>query len=380
MATSPERRDVGTDTCNSSPPSALHLPSSQDLKPALGRDLLAPSAVNRVPDLLRLPLELRWQIFRTLICADEHQICAHAQTHLPFIIWNGGKRELATKTGVQLSVLLINRQIYQELIPLLYSENLIYLEQFFGSDPIKILQRYSHSPVFLPRTLHSTYMGRFVRQIGFSVLQGTPLDSTAPPPHTCLCPPKYDDVAFIGSNRLRLEIDCQELRQHLPNLQLTYVNIFTHPQRPEEKFLICLIKTLHTLPGRRILVIHGSNREKVRVSNILRLSVSQSADLVLGGCLCYFQSSRDFRTTPPRGVYHSSSPPRRIWFENVLWIRYHSHCTLTPYSFRRVKGSLIGCLLCRAEKACVHDPAYKPRRLAQGGHFSWPYYRRINLE
>lgn len=162
MATSLERRDVGTKPYNSSPPLTLLLSSSQDVKPALGRDLPAPSTVNGAPYLLRLPLELRWQIFRTFVRADMHQICAHAQTHHPFIVWNGGKRELAPKTGVQLSVLLLNRQIYQELMPLLYSENLIYLEHFFGSDPIKILQRYSHSPVFLPRPLHSTYMGRFV--------------------------------------------------------------------------------------------------------------------------------------------------------------------------------------------------------------------------
>lgn len=361
MATSPERRDVGTDTCNPSPPSALLLPSSQDLKPALGRDLPPPSTVNRVPDLFRLPLELRLQIFGTMICADVHQICAHAHTQLPFIIWNGGKREPATKTGVQLSVLLINRQIFQELIPLLYSENLIYLEHFFGSDPIEILQRYKYSPPFLPRTLHSTFLGRFVRQIGFSVLQRTRLDTSTQ--RFCLCPPKDDDMAFVGSNRLRLEIDCQELRQHLPNLQLTYINIFTHPQRPEEKFLLCLIKTLHTLPGRRILVVHGSNREKVRVSNILRLSVSQSADLVLGGCLCYFESPKHVVITPPRSGYSNPSPPRRFWFENVLWIRYHDSCMLAPHLFGRVKGNLIGCLLCRAEKVCVHDPAYTPRRV-----------------
>lgn len=373
MATSLERRGVGT----SSPPLTLILPSSQDLKPALGRGLPAPSTVNGVPGLLRLPLELRWQIFRTFTRADEHQICSHAQTNLPLIVWNGGKREQAPKTGVQLSVLLLNRQIYQELIPLLYSENLIYLEQFFGSDPNKIVQRYSHSPVFLPRPLHSTYMGTFVKQIGFSVLQETVLHS--PFGYFCVSPPRDDDEVFTGSNRLRLEIDCQELRQNLPNLQLTYVNIFTHPQRPEEKFLLCLLKTLHTLPGRRILVIHGSNREKVRVSNILRLSASQSTDLVVGGCLCYTHSSKDVGTSRPRGDYYNSSPPKRIWFENVLWVRNHTHCMLPPYSSPRIKGCLTGCLLCKVGKACVHDPAYKPRRSAKGQSHLWGQPRRILL-
>lgn len=368
MATSFERRDVVTNPCNSSPPPTFLLPSSQDLKPALGRDLPAPWTINGVPYLLHLPLELRWQIFLPLIRADEYQICAHAQTHMPFVIWNGGKREQAPKTGVQLSVLLLNRQIYQELIPYFYSENLIYLEQFFASDPIKILQRYSRSPVFLPRPLHSTCMGRFVKQIGFSVLQEPRLETAFA--YSCEFPPRADDEIFTGSNRLRFEIDCQQLRQHLPNLQLTYVNIFTHPQKPEEKFLLSLIKTLHTLPGRRILVIHGSNREKVRVSNILRFSASQSTDLVLGGCLCHIQ---DVRASRPRGDFHNSSRDRRIWFENVLWVRDHSRCTLPPYFSRRIKGCLTGCLLCKVGETCVHDPAYKPRRLGQTKYHSWEH-------
>lgn len=361
MATAFERRDVAVNPCNPSPPPTFLLPSSQDLKPALGRDLPAPSTINVAPDLLHLPLELRWQILVPFIRADEHQICAHAQNNLPFIIWNGGKREQAPKTGVQLSVLLISRQIYQELIPLFYSENLIYLEQFFGSDPIKMLQGYSHSPVFLPRPLHSTCMGRFVKQIGFSVLQ-EPVNEIALG-YFCGFSAKTDDGTFNGSNRLRLEIDCQELRQHLPNLQLTYVNIFTHPQKPEEKFLLILIKTLHTLPGRRILVIHGSNREKVRVSNILRFSASQSTDLVVGGCRCHIQDLRARRHTLID--YLDSSRDRRIWFENVLWVRDHSYCTLPASLSRRSKGCLTGCLLCKVGKACVHDPAYKPRRLVR---------------
>lgn len=359
MATPFERLDSAT---ISSPIPTFILPSSQDLRPAIGQDLLASSTINGVPDLLRLPLELRWHIFLPLIRADEPQICEHAQTHLPFIIWNGGKREQAPKTGVQLSVLLLNRQIYQELIPLFYSENLIYLEEFFASDPIKILQRYSCPPVFLPRPLHLTCMGRFVKQIGFSVLQAPVLETALGYLNFCDFPPKTDDEFFNGSNRLRLEIDCQELRQHLPNLQLTYVNIFTHPQKPEEKFLLSLIKTLHTLPGRRILVIHGSNREKMRVSNILRFSASQPTDLVVGGCLCHI---RNIQASRRRGDYQNSSRDRRIWFENVLWVRGHTHCNLPPRFSRRTKGCLTGCLLCKVGKVCVHNPAYKPRRFSQ---------------
>lgn len=366
METPFERLDSATKRRYSSPPPTFLLPSSQDLRPAIGQDPPAPSTINGVPDLLRLPLELRWHIFLPLIRADEHQICEHAQTHLPFIIWNGGKREQAPKTCVQLSVLLLNRQIYQELIPLLYSENLIYLEQFFGSDPIKILQRYSYPPVFLPRPLHLTCMGTFVKQIGFSVLQEPVLETALG--YFCNFPPKTVDEFFNGSNRLRLEIDCQELRQHLPNLQLTYVNIFTHPQKPEEKFLLSLIKTLHTLPGRRILIIHGSNREKVRVSNILRFSASKSTDLVVGGCLCHLQHLQNLQASRRRGVYQYTSRDRRIWFENVLWVRDHPYCNLPPHLSRRTKGCLTGCLLCKVGKACVHDPAYKPRMFCKTLH------------
>lgn len=371
MATSPEIREVGNNTCDHNPPPTLLLPSSQDLKPA--HDLPTSSTANKAPGLLRVPLELRWQIFRPLIRADEHQICAHEQTQLPFIIWNGGKREKAPKTGVQLSVLLLNRQLYRELLPLLYSENLIYLEPFFGSNPIKFLQKHSLLPKLLPIVNNSASVGSFVRQIGFSVLQEPVQSSTS---YSCNSPPEDDDEILNGSNRPRLEIDCRELRQHLPNLQLTYVNIFTHPQRPEEKFLLHLIKTLRTLPGRRILVIHGSNREKLRAINILRSSVSQSTDLVLGGCVCYV--SRGVGIICPRSE-SLDSPPRRIWFENVLWVRNHAHCTLPPSLSRRGKGCLIGCLLCKVGKDCVHDPAYRPERLAAGQNWVWDRRWRILL-
>lgn len=356
MATLLELREVGNNPCNYIPPPTPLLPSSQDLEPGLDHDLPTPSTANEVPDLLRLPLELRWQIFRPLLRADKDQICEHAQTQLPFIIWNGRKRDYAPKTGVQPSVLLLNRQIYRELLPLLYSENLIYLEPFFGSDPVRILRTNSRLPKLLPISLNSASMGRFVKQIGFSVFQ-EPTSMT----YSCSSSPEDDEEIFIGSNRLRLVLYCQELGQHLPNLQLTYVNIFTHPQRPEEGFLLHLIRTLQTLPGRRILVIHGSNREKVRVINILRSSISQSADLVLGSCICYtFRTngtSRSKERTP------DFPPVRRFWFENVLWLRNHPHCTLPPFLSRRVKGCLIGCLLCKVGKGCVHDPAYRPQRL-----------------
>lgn len=119
MATLLELREVGNNPCNYNPPPTPLLQSSQDLEPGLDHDPPNPLTVNEVPALLRLPLELRWQIFRPFIRADEGQICEHEQTQLPFIIWNGGKREQAPKTGVQPSVLRINRQIYRELLPLL---------------------------------------------------------------------------------------------------------------------------------------------------------------------------------------------------------------------------------------------------------------------
>lgn len=230
------------------------------------------------------------------------------------------------------------------------------MEPFFGSDAAKKLVMKSPSPKLLPIPLNSASIGRFVRQIGFSVYQ-------EPTSRICSCSssPRHDEEIFNGSNRLRLEIYCQELGRHLSNLQLTYVNIFTHPQRPEERFLLHLIRTLHTLPGRRILVIHGSNREKVRVINILRSSLSQSADLVLGSCICYTiratKNSRSKWGTP------NFPPFTRFWFENVLWLRNHPYCTLPPSVTRRGKGCLIGCLLCKVGKGCVHDQAYRPQRL-----------------
>lgn len=356
MATLLER-EVGNNPCDYNPPPTPLLRSSQDLKPGLDHDLPTPSTANEVPGLLRLPLELRWQIFHPLLRADDDQICEHAQTQLPFIIWNGGKREQAPKTGVQPSVLLLNRQIYRELLPLLYSENLIYLEPFFGSDPVKKLRINSPLPILLPIQLSLASMGKFVKQIGFSVFQ-----EPSSMNYSCNSSREDDEEIHNGSNRLRLEIYCRELRQHLPNLQLAYVNIFTHPQRPEEGFLLHLVRTLHTLPGRRILVIHGSNREKVRVVNILRSSISQSADLVLGSCICY--TSRTSKTSRSNGGTPDFPPFTRFWFQNVLWLRNHPHCTLPPYLSRRVKGCRIGCLLCKfGSKGCVHDPAYRPQRL-----------------
>lgn len=65
------------------------------------------------------PLEVRWQIFRELLFADKHNICPH--NRLPFVIFYLRNYNYVVNEDAKHgpSALLLNRQIYHEMMTLL---------------------------------------------------------------------------------------------------------------------------------------------------------------------------------------------------------------------------------------------------------------------
>lgn len=110
-----------------------------------------------LPGLLRIPLEVRWQIFRELLFADKHSICPH--NRLPFVIFYLRNYNYVVIEDAKhgLSALLLNRQIYHEMMTLIYSENFFYFESCFTwpGNPL---------PYILIRSA-----GSFLHHIGFSI-------------------------------------------------------------------------------------------------------------------------------------------------------------------------------------------------------------------
>lgn len=124
--------------------------------------------------------------------------------------------------------------------------------------------------------------------------------------------------------------------------------------------------------------MHGSNHEKERIANLLRIHLNGCSDLVLlGGCICVpflgiLRGQRKVliytRETDSAGadglsqwIIARSNFLRRkgLAYESV--VKYGS--VFLPYS-PKVKGPLIGCLLCKLGTDCVHEARYRPTRKA----------------
>lgn len=219
------------------------------------------------PSLLSIPLEIRLQIFGHLLRADEGRICPHARLPYPFI-QPEIRGHCKAPSNLFLPALLINRQLYSEMNPILYSENLFYFENWltrrFLSFP---------NPSNSPQKLLAA-IGTYIKQIGF------PLDMFENESGA-----SRKQVSIQTAERLKAEFKL--LSTHLPNLESTRVDLFTTYRRPCERFLVCLVRSCQLLPGKKIITVHSTNREKVRIGNILRAHLNGCSDLViLGGCIC----------------------------------------------------------------------------------------------
>lgn len=77
-------------TLTNSDPDLHRSPSNHILQNQIGTERSAGNGEpsKTLPGLLRIPLEVRWQIFRELLFADTHSICPH--NRLPLVIFYCG--------------------------------------------------------------------------------------------------------------------------------------------------------------------------------------------------------------------------------------------------------------------------------------------------
>lgn len=318
----------------------LHLsPSNHILQIQIGTERSAgneePSKT--LPGLLRIPLEVRWQIFRELLFADTHSICPH--NRLPFVIFYLRKSNSVVNEGAKhgLSALLLSRQIYHEMMTLLYSENFFYFESCFTwpGNPL---------PDILTRSA-----GSFLHHIGFSVDQK--IQKRAAP------------MDAVQGEMDRIRRLCVSLKHFAPNLKVIRFYLFCNP-KPEAWFLLKLVDYANYLPGKKMIIVQGSNREKYRIAGILKETINVSANLLLvGGCICS-------PFTPPPGNQFSSPQTRPVSDTLSRWVSLDSPWRQrvklngsVPCSVKTYKGPLTACLICQNGVECIHDAQYSPKRL-----------------
>lgn len=324
------------------------------------------------PSLLSIPLEIRLQIFGHLLRADEGRICPHAR--LPYLFIRPEIRSpYEAPNNIFLPALLINRQLYFEMKPILYSENLFYFENW--------LTRSFQNPSNSPQKLLAA-IGTHIKHIGF------PLDLFESGSGSIT-----KQASIEAAERLRAEFKL--LSTHLPNLKSTRVDLFSSYKRGCPRFLVCLVRSCQLLPGKKTITVHSTNGGKVRIGNILRTHLNGCSDiLILGGCMCIpftksawerrtvrtFESGRlqTFRSgsslrvriytchsdtatsnslTSWVGVGMSMSSADKLAYESV--VKYGS--VFLSY-IAQAKGPRMGCLLCKSGNECVHEARYTPTR------------------
>ncbi|KAL8785713.1 MAG: hypothetical protein Q9213_003180 [Squamulea squamosa] len=361
------------------------------------------------PAILRLPVENRLDILRNSVAIDQYKFCPHVR--LPLLVsspraeqrfihkgepvpclfgskvcgWRQGQRGSLNKmhdecleaylksqirpAGVNkfdLSVLSVCQQIYAEAVDIFYSENIFYFEQYLTP----ALDKSQKKPVSWPLPNHLTdippkYL-KLIKKIGFAVVDESVLDHK-----------------FVMLQRL-----CAWINENLPNLQHTYIFLFSpnvpaglhaYPppkkscNRPSDRFLIKTIRFLDSIPGNKTIEFRGSNNSKRIVGNILAPHFrGRSKDYrtinVIGGCYCQCWVHKDSNL-------HEWTGPDTLW----PWLRDWNDRkasnalkgSVTPQLCHKHKGLLTGCLMCHKWKECIHDhqnALLKPGRIEPNGH------------
>lgn len=328
------------------------------------------------PSLLSIPLEIRLQIFGYLLRADEGRICPHARLPYLFIrpeirfIRPEIRRRYEASNNIFLSALLINRQLYFEMKPILYSENLFYFENWLTR----------RNPSGSPQKFLAA-IGTHIKQIGFPLnLFNSRLGSIS----------KQESIKAAEGLRAEFKM----LSTHLPNLKSTRVDLFSY-KRECQRLLVCLVRSCQLLPGKKIITVHSTNRGKVRIGNILRIHLNGCSDLViLGGCICipFTQTVWERRTvrTSESGKLQKYCPGSRLrvriytrhsdtatsdaltrWIvmgmslssaEKLAYESVVKYGSVFLSDTAQVKGPRMGCLLCKFGADCVHEARYTPTR------------------
>lgn len=156
---------------------------------------------------------------------------------------------------------------------------------------------------------------------------------------------------------------CVSIKHFAPNLKVIRFYLFCNP-KPEAWFLLKLVDYVNYLPGKRMIIVQGSNREKYRIVGILKETINVSANLLLvGGCICS-------PFMPPPGNRFSSPQTRPVSDTLSRWVSLYSPLRQrvklngsVSYSVNTYKGPLTACLICKNGVECIHDAQYSPKRL-----------------
>lgn len=110
---------------------------------------------------------------------------------------------------------------------------------------------------------------------------------------------------------------CVSIKHFARNLKVIRFYLFCNP-KPEAWFLLKLVDYVNYLPGKRMIIVQGSNREKYRIAGILKETINVSANLLLvGGCICS-------PFTPPPGNRFSSPQTRPVSYTLSRWVSLYS--------------------------------------------------------
>ncbi|KAL8973958.1 MAG: hypothetical protein Q9197_001807 [Variospora fuerteventurae] len=361
------------------------------------------ASLSEPPPLLRFPVEIRLQILSYLVRADPWKFCPH--TRLPLMVttpdfeedartypaepmllfshplrsrgWPSlGKpaqiahpqpKRVRGTNRLTLSVLRVNRQLYEEALEILYTENVFYLEHYFSWVPLRHPFVCSVSPM-LPPNLGSIPRKHLhlVRKIAFSV-----------------------------TDRTALELDFRLWRDffywvhdELADLRHTYIFLFG-PTKPSQVFLTRFPRLLDCIPGTKTIEFRGSNSRKRMVGNNLAAVFGhRDKDAptikVLGGCYCQCWTGPSPGSRVVRNFINWSPNMSTLHCRDACWTQPDTLCpwlsewskekainavegSITPkFSFLH-KGPIVGCLLCHKRTECVHDKRSKPGRIEPGG-------------
>ncbi|KAI4089896.1 MAG: hypothetical protein LQ348_004721 [Seirophora lacunosa] len=351
--------------------------------------------------LLHFPTEIRLQILGYLVRADPWKLCPH--TRLPLMVTTPDFKDAKTQPAepvlffshpprsqgwprpkptriahpqpervhgtsqFTLSVLCVNRQLYQEALEILYSENVFYLEHYFSWVPRRHPFVWTVSPMLPPnlgniprKHLH------LVRKIAFSVT-----DRTALEPDFRL----WRDFLYW-------------VQEELVGLQHTLIFLFGST-KPSQVFLARFPRLLDSIPGTKTIEFRGSNSQKKMVGNNLKeVFRHRSKDAltikVLGGCYCQCwtepsPASRVIRNfinwTPNLSTLHCRdacwTQPDTLWPWLSEWSEKKAtnaaEGSITPKFCFNHKGPIVGCLLCHKWTECVHDKRSRPGRINPDG-------------
>ncbi|KAL8849805.1 MAG: hypothetical protein Q9221_005221 [Calogaya cf. arnoldii] len=366
--------------------------------------------------ILSLAVETRLDIYRTFIVVDRNKFCPH--TRLPLLVsspragqpcrhprgpvpclYKGttcgsdiGAKEphdeclvdffksrihLAAVNQIDLSLLRVCQRIRTEALDLFYSDTVFYFEQHLTLALIKSLNK-KFDRLTLPTHLLDIppQHRHMIKKIGFSVTDESVLDHQ-----------------FLVWQQL-----CAWINENLPNLQHTYIFLFSPttsspiqvwhkehklPNRPSDRFLVKMIDFLDTIPGPKTIQYSGSNKNKRIIGNFLaayfkkgRKKTDDQSINVIGGCYCRcwvsHEDSAQQNINMRRGEMKNNwTGPDTLWPWIRDWddekARHAREGSVTPKLCSTHKGLLSGCLMCWKRTECMHDQKTMKSKLLKPG-------------